>query len=78
MRQAAFFLIFTALAGCKSQADKAAESYAIMESGATYAERCDEAGRVARAYLDERREQQYREWKQTERGMCAFARIDPR
>ncbi len=57
-----------------SLGDDAAEQYAIVyrtSSGAPSQEVCEAAGRAAAAYLTERNEQKYAEWKGTESAACS-------
>lgn len=77
MRGVGLLALVLLIAGCQSKGAAAEERYRIVErNGATSDDLCREARAVARAYLDDRNEQQYQRWSMAERSKCIQADLD--
>lgn len=74
----AIILAAVLVAGCSpAKGPGAEERYRIVErNGGSPQDLCREASAVARAYLDDRNEQQYQTWHLTELGQCARAQLE--
>jgi len=65
------------LAGCSSEGRRAEKRLEIIRSGEhTSAQLCQEAKRVAEAYLEDGNEEEYRRWSRSDTADCAAARIE--
>lgn len=80
--RALFLLSLVPLAACSSAGEKEEEKYRIAEREADripvfkYKTLCPRAQAVAAAYLDDRNEEKYKEWKLTADLNCGLA-ADP-
>jgi len=65
------------LAGCSSEGQKAEERFEMVKRNSAGAQQsCDEAERVAQAYLNEGNERKYKDWQATATVECSAARLD--
>ena len=75
-RAVTIFLVITALYGCADRAKEAEEQYRIVErTGGTTQERCDAAGKVADAYLEQKNEKDYQFWRLIRDTACLSAKL---
>lgn len=65
-----------ALLGCSSAGKKAADEYEIVSRSGGAAERCQAARKAEAAYLSEKDEKAYREWKLTANIDCLSHQLD--
>jgi len=64
------------LGGCETAAQKAERRYEIVEKSGDHRAQCEEAGKVAEAYLDAGDQQNYESWKSRRNIYCQRVQLD--
>lgn len=69
----ALVLAALALVGCQSEVDREEQAYAIVEKGRDSQAKCEQARKVAAAYLSAGNAGQYERWKLRANIQCEYA-----